>query len=439
MSGNNITNINQLLFNDTHIRVGDITTIQDWNSTTLNTYSVAIGSEAFTNSSKSIVIGHQAEAFSYGGKGIAIGDNSEASGINSPVALGERATATGNYATSIGANAQATQTSSLAVGYNAQATGGFGCTAVGTSSKALGGNSFAMGYLSEAKASAVAVGSSAFAEDYAISLGNLANASGTYSLSMGRYTDATAQSSIAIGGGLDSLNTGALASGVYSIALGWNTSATATGSISIGAGTDNAEAYTLKVGGAMTDVFLDTNVTIDGSLNVTGGIVVAENVSADNFFDGHGHNIHQAVIGKLIGLNETGFPITLTNADTYYQYTGEIFTPSNASKHVTYNATNHSLIVQQAGIYYINAGVSAEVDNAGSRMHMAFSKNDVTSVYGVSGAENKDAGSVIQMSVSNAPMLEVGDEIKLVFKSDNAGDVISVYHLNMVMFLIGDT
>ena len=174
--------------------------------------SVAFGSANIVSGNYSGAIGYQNSAS--GVSSIAMGSFSIASGNIGSIALGDHATASGQFSTAIGHETSATEYSSTALGHGASA-GKDGATAIGLSSSASGNTSLAIG------SSAEAIGALSTA------MGNSSDAIGESSLSIGNNTVSDGDFSVAIG-------TNAKAAGRLSTAMGYRVNASSSNETVIG-------------------------------------------------------------------------------------------------------------------------------------------------------------------------------------------------------------
>ncbi|MBQ8417584.1 MAG: YadA-like family protein [Phascolarctobacterium sp.] len=129
------------------------------------------------------------------------GGGSTGESATDAVAIGNSATANGQYSTAVGTATQASGVLSTAIGVNAEASGE-GSTAVGRYAQATDSSSIALGYYAKAQEiSTVALGDSAMADGtYAIAIGRDAKASGLInSIAFGYSAEASYENSVALG------------------------------------------------------------------------------------------------------------------------------------------------------------------------------------------------------------------------------------------------
>lgn len=166
--------------------------------------------------------------------------------------------------------------------------------------------------------------------------------------------------------------------------------------------------------------------------------IYGENAEFERFISSStGLHLEEAVSGKLIGLNEEGDDIICTTAGTYYQYVNELYTPSSHSHNVGYNSDNHTLVIEYAGWYYISAVTTYSSNRNSAIVHVTFLKNGTPVTYSTMGSASKQAGIKTIIYCQNTPKTAVGDEWGIAFSSDQDGDILSIYHLNLQMTYLG--
>ena len=244
-------------------------------------FAISIGSSAVSSVIHAIAIGYNTDCSTTTGQQVAIGSGATTTG-NGSVAIGDSVTSTNAGSTSLGANSDATGVSSLALGgaltAGARATAAssiaIGDTAladrtasivIGQRADVGGDEAIAIGKDSDAAtAASIAIGETAIANTGidGIAIGRYAESGGTSAIAIGGATtystgpEATGNYSIAIG-----RNT--LASGVESIAMGHNSESTNVGQISQASGDVNHQSIKFICNGQTTDATA-TNINPDG-------------------------------------------------------------------------------------------------------------------------------------------------------------------------------
>lgn len=166
--------------------------------------STAMGLQTIASGHTSVAIGAESQATAP--RAIALGRKTEANATDS-IAMGDRAVATGGASIAMGLNVQAGGDHSIAMGHTSWASGAYSISmgyestsgsphsiAMGKNTQAYGTRSISIGYESGVD------GNNVIAGDYAISMGNRAQAMGYYSLAFGgERVVALASGSLAIG------------------------------------------------------------------------------------------------------------------------------------------------------------------------------------------------------------------------------------------------
>lgn len=232
-------------------------------------WATALGQSAFSTGNISVSVGYGANASSIAST--AIGTSAEASGNNS-IALGIKSKSTGNYSVAIGgANSGSLNEYAIAIGYNA-------------SNQIASPNSIALGrdVMTQGNAS-IAIGLSANSSgDYAISIGNGANAL-LESVAIGDMAYAELGGAVAVGtkakvsrGSSVGIGLGADVLGIYSIAIGYNSSAITDGSIAIGSNASLKGSNSIAIGNGAS-----TGWPTVAELRAVNSIAIGYNSSAD--------------------------------------------------------------------------------------------------------------------------------------------------------------
>ena len=190
--------------------------------------ATALGYTASASGVDAMALGSGANASEY--TATALGAHSKASG-HSALALGSGANASGSMATALGYTASASASSSIALG-NDSHTDAYASIAIGENSYATSDNNYSWGEPSVAigrnsqATDAVAIGSSAVADRFAVAMGGGALA-GAQSVAIGANSRANGQFSTVVGGdvrlnGSDSVASGAglLSFGDGTVAMG---------------------------------------------------------------------------------------------------------------------------------------------------------------------------------------------------------------------------
>lgn len=175
------------------------------NSVAMGYANEASGIASFASGSNSIASGNYSAAIGYGNDvsgvaSIAMGSFSIASGKMGSIAIGDHATASGQFSTAIGYSTMATEYESTAIGHQAAATKD-GATAIGLNASASGNTSTAIGNQTEATgALSTAIGSYSDAiGENSIAMGNNVVSNGDFSVAMGTDTKAFGKFSTAMG------------------------------------------------------------------------------------------------------------------------------------------------------------------------------------------------------------------------------------------------
>lgn len=146
-----------------------------------------------------------------------------------------------------------------------------------------------------------------------------------------------------------------------------------------------------------------------------------------------GGNVVHVGHGKLVGINESGDNITVTTAGTWYQYITE---DETVVANVAYDSGNHALQIVTAGHYLLIASVTVSVDASDHTVHVGIGKNDSVGTYNELAYTAKFADRINSMTVTTIGNLSAGDDMTLEFTSDTNGDVVSVYHAQLVVVLL---
>jgi len=282
--------------------------------------------------------------------------------------LGSNALSSGLRAVAVGNNSQATNTDSVAIGTASSAAAA--AVALGNLTEASGNNSTAIG------AAAIVTGSGA------VGLGNGVIASGAGAFAGGQSVQATAPDAIGIG------DEDTLASGTNSLALGAFAQATATKANAIGYGTSATFSESTAIGrnAATTttnQIRLGTStetVSIPGVLEVSG---TATNTTfrGTNVINGRVDFTSRANSGLANGYNDSTVNIFGTNV--YVRFSG----PSAAY-------TNAGFLAEQDGSFHI-----AQFDNPG----LSFTLLDES---GLDSAANRiKTGTGALLNSTNNPVL----------------------------------
>lgn len=258
--------------------------------------SVILGNSASVNKNYyAIAIGNEAKSINYAT--IAIGNKSESTNSYG-ISLGNTAISDGQAGISIGYKSYSTGTGSIALGAQTT-TRGYGSIASGFNSKALGIYSIAQGFgatageiikseeydkLSEEEkknyvkitnttyfnindSDATAIGHSAEARNYGVSLGPGAKAIGESSISLGRVATSTGYNAISIGNASEAVNYRALSIGVGS--------KSGTNSVSLGSHTDTSNSeFSVAIGNKAT-VNESSGISIGNDAIVNAGSSIA--------------------------------------------------------------------------------------------------------------------------------------------------------------------
>lgn len=247
----------------------------------LGNYSTAIGKNAVANMENSFAFGDGAKAqnqdsYAFGAFAEAQGLGSFAFGSVGRDSLGPTGSITkavGNYSFAIGLGAQAGAAAegAFAIGSGTNALGKFSL-AMGYQSSASDYYSVAIGRLSQASKSSVAIGSSAYSSgDYSLAL--YGKATGYKSINIGSNSTASGSHSIAIGGYFTSTPVIIInrteAQGLRSVAIGNGIGALGVWSVAIGNGTYGALVVppAITYGKAVADYsyVIGTNNISDGN------------------------------------------------------------------------------------------------------------------------------------------------------------------------------
>jgi len=211
-------------------------TVIGWSTQSNTSNTVAIGTQAKTNSALSgVAVGYIANASnSYA---IALGGYTVSNGANS-IALGRGSNAANESSIAIGAAAICRSGLSISIGSNAGQSGSMG------SSQA-----------------AVSIGLDTRTGPQSIAIGSTANASVHYGLALGRYTSVTANYGIAIGGD-------AATGSVNSIAIGRGATVGNNGanSVAVGSGVSVNVPETIQLGTNTHTIQIPGNLTVNGTV-----------------------------------------------------------------------------------------------------------------------------------------------------------------------------
>ena len=146
-----------------------------------------------------------------------------------------------------------------------------------------------------------------------------------------------------------------------------------------------------------------------------------------------GGNIVHIGHGKLAGINESGDTITITTAGTWYQYTTE---DESVVSNVTYDSGNHALQINTDGHYLLLASATVSANAADRTIHMGIGKNGTVGTYNQLSYTSKFADRESSVTVTTIGNLSAGDDMTLEFTSSTNGDVVSVYHAQLVVVLL---
>jgi len=204
-------------------------------ATAFGNYSMALGPYAFAGSVGSIAIGFDAMSQNEGD--IAIGQGSNARGIGGgSTAIGANAVATGISSVALGAGSTASSQHSLAMGRNAQSTAE-NAIAFGQNAKTSDAGMIAIGANAGAGNASILTNS--------VAVGTNAKSRGAQSVAIGANTTSV-QYAVAIG-------TGATATQGHSVALGADSTTDRENTVSIGSTGNQRQLTNLAAGTANTD------------------------------------------------------------------------------------------------------------------------------------------------------------------------------------------
>ena len=269
--------------------------------------SVAIGSSAQALQNDTFAIGSQARA--NGTDALAFGNGSYAEN-NSTVAIGKTVKATGEGALAIGFNSEATARNSIAIGGNVKKPGdsinppkivasgtssiavGYGATAKGNLGISIGENAYSEGSGSAAIGGwsiasgdhAVALGGGHARADRAVAVGD-GEADGVESVSMGYYSRAHAEGSVAIGrntfvdeNATNSVVIGSASSGTVNdkknvVAIGADTYSAVENSVALGNQSRADEVVSTSSANIAGKTYSFAGKTADGTVSIGGKII----------------------------------------------------------------------------------------------------------------------------------------------------------------------
>lgn len=269
--------------------------------------SVAIGSSAQALRDNNFAIGSQARA--NGEDALAFGNGSYAENT-ATVAIGKTVKATGEGALAIGHNVEATARNSIAIGGNVKKPGdsinppkivasgtssiavGYGATAKGNLGISIGENAYSEGSGSAAIGSwsiasgdhAVALGGGHARADRAVAVGG-GEADGIESVSMGYYSRAHAEGSVAIGrnsfvdeNATNSVVIGSASSGVVNdkknvVAIGADTYSAVENSVALGNQSRADEVVSTSSANIAGKTYSFAGNTADGTVSIGGKVI----------------------------------------------------------------------------------------------------------------------------------------------------------------------
>ena len=267
----------------------------------IGNYAVTAGVNTTSHQAGDVAMGYQAIANSTTNRlvdsAVAIGNSANATGA-SAIAIGMNATSSNSWATAVGAGANASSEGAVAVGEATQALQ-LKTVAVGKLAIANGTEAIAMGHAANASANkAIAIGDMVGASGYtSIAMGMQAGATGANSTSIGQKAVGAAADAIAIGTQAAVQATGdsaiaigrtSLATGTRAVALGRTATASGARSTAIGPGAETVADYGSALGnraqvlaGATNGVAVG-NSTVSSADNATalGSAAVASHAGA---------------------------------------------------------------------------------------------------------------------------------------------------------------
>ena len=157
-------------------------------------------------------------------------------------------------------------------------------------------------------------------------------------------------------------------------------------------------------------------------------------IELQNLYAGSGIEIVLVSNGKLVSLNEAGDDITITTGGTFYQYTA-------IDEVVVKNMTDATdgLEMDYTGSYLVSVSLSLSVDAADHKVHIGVGKNGTVGIYNKMSYMVKFADRINPVSFTTiACDLSVGDELTIEVTSDTDGDVISIYHAQLVVVFLNN-
>ncbi len=217
----------------------------------IGTSSYSLGRDCITYGTDNIAIGHTA-----------IAGNSAVSPQTDGIAIGRNTTASGKYGIAMGILSTASGTNGVAIGY---------AIASGEASVSIGG--CALTALCQPTASGS--GSVAIGGANAVTAG--AQATGTQSISIGAYSDATNSYTVAIG-------TGSQASGIGALAFGRNANASAESSLAIGYASTCSGLNSVSLGiSANTSATTTIAIGSSSAASIEDGIAIGNGANCSHY------------------------------------------------------------------------------------------------------------------------------------------------------------
>ena len=136
-----------------------------------------------------------------------------------------------------------------------------------------------------------------------------------------------------------------------------------------------------------------------------------------------------ASLGVMHLSSEAGVSVALTNAETYYKFTG--FT-SGENINTIIDAANGTITIKVPGDYHINYTICYSMSGAASARFTggAFKNGSVTTCLSTG---SRSLNSLVAASSTDILWLNAGDVIDFRIKSDTAGVTITSYIINSIV------
>jgi len=152
--------------------------------------------------------------------------------------------------------------------------------------------------------------------------------------------------------------------------------------------------------------------------------------------DWRGRDFFFSTYGALYEDNESGTSLTLTTADSYYQWVSSEDCESSGVDYVVTSTTDDNIVIgiNGEGIYFVSIEATLSGSN-NSLIHGTLHINNVASEeilfhLKLSGNDHKSG------SDSGLVKLSSGDDLDLRFSSDTSSTTLNIHHINLTIFRV---